>query len=176
VRLHSGAAPHAFDLTPTPSHYFGLQPAACRPGHAAACAASPARLRRQRLQDGNVIAHTSLHVSQYSRSKAFFIAALAPLGYHNNMEEGEAAGFNDGTNTDFWISRVASAVTPSHVAFQVRDRRQVEAFHDAALAAGGRNNGDPGYRNYSPGYYAAFVLDPDGNNVEAVWYDPAKST
>jgi catechol 2,3-dioxygenase-like lactoylglutathione lyase family enzyme len=120
-----------------------------------------------------VIAHTSLPVSDYQRAKAFYVKALGPLGYRNNMEFDEAAGFNDGKNTDFWISR-EETVVPSHVAFEARDSRAVEAFHREALAAGGKDNGAPGYRDYSPGYYAAFVLDPDGNNVEAVWYDPSK--
>jgi predicted lactoylglutathione lyase len=100
---------------------------------------------------------------------------LAPLGYSNNMEYGEAAGFNDGKNTDFWISKEKTTV-PLHVAFEARSSEQVKAFHAAALAAGGKNNGDPGYREYWPGYYAAFVLDPDGNNIEAVWYDYSKAS
>jgi catechol 2,3-dioxygenase-like lactoylglutathione lyase family enzyme len=84
-----------------------------------------------------------------------------------------AAGFNDGKNTDFWI-RKEESVVPTHVAFEASSRKQVEAFHKAALAAGGKDNGGPGYRDYWPGYYAAFVLDPDGNNIEAVWYDYSK--
>ena len=120
-----------------------------------------------------MIAHTSLAVSDYRKSKAFYSIALAPLGYRNNMEHGEAAGFNDGKNTDLWISK-ETTVVPAHVAFQANSKQQVEAFHHAAIAAGGRDNGGPGYRDYSPGYYAAFVFDPDGNNIEAVWYDPSK--
>jgi catechol 2,3-dioxygenase-like lactoylglutathione lyase family enzyme len=120
-----------------------------------------------------MIAHTTLHVSDYPKSKAFYSAALAPLGYHNNMESEESAGFNDGKNTDFWISK-ESKVVPTHLAFQTDSRSKVEAFHKAALGAGAKDNGGPGYRDYSPGYYAAFVLDPDGNNIEAVWYDPKK--
>ena len=121
-----------------------------------------------------MIAHTTLVVSDYRKSRAFFSRALAPLGYTNNMEDGEAAGFNDGKNTDFWISSKAKVV-PLHIAFEARSAEQVRAFHKAALAAGGRDNGKPGYRDYWPGYYAAFVLDPDGNNVEAVWYDYSKA-
>lgn len=119
-----------------------------------------------------MIAHTTLVVSDYRKSRAFFSRALAPLGY--TMEDGEAAGFNDGKNTDFWISSKAKVV-PLHIAFEARSAEQVRAFHKAALAAGGRDNGKPGYRDYWPGYYAAFVLDPDGNNVEAVWYDYSKA-
>ena len=120
-----------------------------------------------------MIAHTSLPVSDYVKSKDFYSKALAPLGYRNNMEYGEAAGFNDGKNTDLWISKERTVV-PMHVAFEARNKQQVEAFYSAAVAAGGKDNGKPGYRDYSPGYYAAFVFDPDGNNIEAVWYDPSK--
>jgi catechol 2,3-dioxygenase-like lactoylglutathione lyase family enzyme len=120
-----------------------------------------------------MIAHTSLAVSDYRKSKGFYNKVLAALGYHNNMEFGESAGFNDGKNTDFWIHQ-EDTVVPMHLAFQAKDRKQVEAFHKAALAAGGKDNGAPGYRDYSPGYYAAFAHDPDGNNIEAVWYDPSK--
>jgi predicted lactoylglutathione lyase len=121
-----------------------------------------------------MIAHTSLPVSDYKKSKAFFIKALAPLGYSNNMEYEDSAGFNDGKNTDFWISKEKSVVR-THVAFEAKNGEQVSAFYKAALAAGAKDNGGPGYRDYSPGYYAAFVLDPDGNNIEAVWYDYSKS-
>ncbi len=121
-----------------------------------------------------MIAHTSLPVSDYQRSRAFYCTALAPLGYSNNMEHGDAAGFNDGKNTDFWITS-EKAVVPLHVAFEARNREAVHAFHQAALSAGAENNGNPGYRDYWPGYYAAFVLDPDGHNVEAVWYDYSKA-
>lgn len=120
-----------------------------------------------------MIAHASLFVSDYRKSKAFYIAALGPLGYSNNMEFDEAAGFNDGKNTDFWISRHKAPV-PVHLAFQAHDRKQVEAFHKAALEAGAKDNGGPGYRDYSPGYFAAFVHDLDGHNIEAVWYDPSR--
>jgi catechol 2,3-dioxygenase-like lactoylglutathione lyase family enzyme len=120
-----------------------------------------------------MIAHTTLAVSDYAKAKAFYTKVLATLGYSQNMEYGESAGFNDGKNTDFWISAEKSVV-PTHVAFQARNRNQVEAFHKTAVTAGAKDNGQPGYRDYSPGYFAAFVLDPDGNNIEAVWYDPAR--
>ncbi len=120
-----------------------------------------------------MIAHTSIHVRDYPAAKRFYTRALAPLGYSNNMEYGEAAGFNDGKNTDFWIGRSATVV-PTHVAFTASGKAEVEAFYKAALEAGGTDNGGPGYRReYWPGYYAAFVRDPDGHNVEAVWYDYA---
>jgi catechol 2,3-dioxygenase-like lactoylglutathione lyase family enzyme len=127
------------------------------------------------MEDKNMIAHTSLAVSNYATSKTFYKKALAPLGYENNMEYGEAAGFNDGKNTDFWIA-AKDTVVPMHVAFEAKNKQEVEAFHKAALAAGASDNGAPGYRSeYWPGYYAAFVYDPDGHNVEAVWYDYDKA-
>lgn len=122
-----------------------------------------------------VIAHTTLSVSDYRKSKTFYVEVLKPLGYHNNMEYGEAAGFNDGKNTDFWISE-EETVVPTHLAFEASNKKQVEAFHKAALAAGAKDNGKPGYRDYWPGYYAAYVHDPDGNNIEAVWYDYSKAS
>jgi catechol 2,3-dioxygenase-like lactoylglutathione lyase family enzyme len=96
-----------------------------------------------------MIAHTRLTVSDYTRSKAFYTNVLATLGYQQNMEHGTSAGFNDGKNTDFWISAQKSVV-PTHLAFQARDRQQVEAFHRAAVTAGAKDNGYPGYRDYSP--------------------------
>ena len=119
-----------------------------------------------------MIAHTTLPVSDYAESKAFYTNVLSTLGYRQNMEYGESAGFNDGENTDFWIS-AEKPVVPTHLAFQAGNRKQVEAFHKAA---GAKDNGGPGYRDYSPGYFAAFVIDPDGHNIEAVWYDPAKAS
>jgi catechol 2,3-dioxygenase-like lactoylglutathione lyase family enzyme len=120
-----------------------------------------------------MIAHTSIAVSDYRKSKAFYIAALAPLGYRNNMEFGSAGGFNDGKNTDFWISE-EDTVSPTHLAFLAGNAQEVRDFYQAALGAGAKDNGAPGYRDYSPGYYASFVLDPDGNNIEAVWFDETK--
>jgi catechol 2,3-dioxygenase-like lactoylglutathione lyase family enzyme len=121
-----------------------------------------------------MIAHTVLPVSNYKKSKKFYKKALAPLGYSNNMEYGEAAGFNDGKNTDFWIESM-DTVVPTHLAFEAKNQQEVEAFYKAALDAGADDNGGPGYRDYWPGYYAAFVYDPDGHNIEAVWYDYAKA-
>ncbi len=120
-----------------------------------------------------MIAHVSVPVSNYSTAKSFYREVLSTLGYQNNMEFGHAAGFNDGKNTDFWISE-EKTVVPTHLAFRARGRKQVEDFYKAALAAGAKDNGSPGYRDYSPGYFAAFVLDRDGHNIEAVWYDPHK--
>ncbi len=120
-----------------------------------------------------MIAHTSLNVSDYQKSKKFYSTVLASFGYTNNMEYGEAAGFNDGANTDFWITK--APVTPSHVAFSAKNEEQVQAFYKAALEAGGRDNGAPGYRtDYGAGYYAAFVYDPDGHNIEAMFWNDKK--
>jgi len=122
-----------------------------------------------------MIAHTGLPVSDYKKAKEFYIKALAPLGYTNNMEHGEAAGFMEGGHTSFWIGKNPKGVVPLHVAFEAKNKEQVDEFYIAALAAGATDNGAPGYRTqYWPGYYAAFVHDADGHNVEVVWYDYSK--
>jgi catechol 2,3-dioxygenase-like lactoylglutathione lyase family enzyme len=116
--------------------------------------------------------HVGLVVSDFGRAKSFFESALAPLGYTKLMEFSGAAGFGAG-KPDFWISQGA-APKPVHVAFAASDRKIVDAFHKAALAAGGRDNGAPGVRKeYHPNYYGAFIIDPDGNNIEAVCHNPA---
>ena len=121
-----------------------------------------------------MIAHTTLPVTDYLKSKEFYIQALTPLGYTNKYEVGEAAGFNDGKNTDLWIVRM-DTIVPIHVAFEAKNADEVGAFYGAALAAGATDHGGPGYRTeYWPGYFAAFVLDRDGHNIEAVWYDYSK--
>src|SRR4029077_3573531 len=99
-----------------------------------------------------MIAHTSIAVSDYPAARSFYRDVLSTLGYQNNMESGHSAGFSDGKNTDFWISE-QKTVVPTHLAFRARGRRQVEAFYKAALVAGAKDNGGPGYRDYSPGYY-----------------------
>ena len=119
-----------------------------------------------------MIAHTSIPVGNYRKAKKFYAKVLATLGYRQNMEYGEAAGFNDGRNTDFWIGTHDNGVIPLHVAFEARNKAQVRKFYKVALAAGAKDNGAPGYRKeYWPGYYAAFVRDADGHNIEAVFYD-----
>jgi catechol 2,3-dioxygenase-like lactoylglutathione lyase family enzyme len=116
-----------------------------------------------------MIDHVGLRVSDYTRSKKFFTAALAPVGYALIAEYGEAAGFGAGSKPDFWIGTGEATRAATHVCFAASSRAQVDAFHKAALAAGGRDNGAPGVRAmYHPTYYGAFVLDPDGNNIEAV--------
>jgi catechol 2,3-dioxygenase-like lactoylglutathione lyase family enzyme len=119
-----------------------------------------------------MIAHTGVAVSDYKKSKEFYLRALAPLGYANNMEYGEAAGFMEGGHTSFWVGKTDKGMIPLHVAFEAKNKGEVDEFYKAALAAGGKDNGEPGYRKeYWPGYYAAFVFDPDGHNIEAVWFD-----
>jgi catechol 2,3-dioxygenase-like lactoylglutathione lyase family enzyme len=118
--------------------------------------------------------HIGLDVADYARSKAFYEAALAPLGITLIMEPAPGVG---GFGTDFpffWIGeRGRGPDSGAHVAFRVDDRATVDAFHAAALEAGGSDNGEPGLRAiYHPTYYGAYVLDPDGNNVEAVCHTP----
>jgi catechol 2,3-dioxygenase-like lactoylglutathione lyase family enzyme len=114
-----------------------------------------------------MIDHTSLLVSDIAKSKAFFSAALAPLGYKVMADFGEAVGLGS-DRPDFWIGR-GSSVGKVHVAFASPTRALVKAFYDAAIAAGGKDDGAPGLRpQYHKDYFGAFVLDPDGNNIEAV--------
>ena len=122
-----------------------------------------------------MIDHSSVGVRDYQKSKEFYQKTLAPLGYRLGMDlpEYQAAGFTQGDRQDFWIGANANA-TPVHVAFVANNKKEVEDFYAAGIAAGGKDNGAPGYRkDYSPGYYAAFVLDFDGSNIEAVWRDPS---
>ena len=120
-----------------------------------------------------MIEHVSIPVKDVSKAKKFYAAALAPLGYKLTQEYDDAAGFKEGGHTSFWIGKEKKPQA-THIAFRARGKSVVAAFHKAALAAGGKDNGAPGYRDYSPGYYAAFVHDADGNNIEAVWFDSAK--
>lgn len=119
-----------------------------------------------------VIDHVSLGVSDLERSAAFYVRALAPLGFtrHGAWQEGvREVTFGLDDARDFAISLEYPVGAGVHIAFAAGSRDQVDAFHAAALAAGGIDNGPPGPRpEYSSGYYGAFVLDPDGNNVEAV--------
>jgi catechol 2,3-dioxygenase-like lactoylglutathione lyase family enzyme len=115
--------------------------------------------------------HISLRVVDYDKALAFYKAALAPIGYQVVMEFPGFAGLGEKGKPDLWITKTDKAVNPTHVAFRV-DRGRVDAFHAAALAAGGTDTGAPGLRSqYHPNYYGAFVLDPEGNNVEAVCHD-----
>ena len=124
-----------------------------------------------------MIDHIGFPVSDYARSKAFYAQALAPLGYGLVIEidgahtesRAAAVGFGSASKPDFWIGAEGGLKKPLHVAIVAADRASVDAFHVAALHAGGRDNGAPGLRpHYHANYYAAFVLDPDGHNIEAV--------
>jgi catechol 2,3-dioxygenase-like lactoylglutathione lyase family enzyme len=127
-----------------------------------------------------MIDHIGFPVSDYQRAKAFYARALAPLGYSLVMEVTQetghdpAAGFGADGKPDFWIGGEGKLERPVHVAFVADDRPTVDAFHRAGVAAGGKDNGAPGLRpHYHPNYYGAFVLDPDGHNIEAVCHAPA---
>ncbi|HEY6002766.1 MAG TPA: VOC family protein [Anaeromyxobacter sp.] len=112
--------------------------------------------------------HLTLKVRDLERAKAFYTAALQPLGYAVMMEFGEFAGLGAG-KPDLWLRRDPDNVRPQHVALSARDRKAVDRFYEAAMSAGATDNGKPGVRtDYHPTYYAAFVLDSDGNNVEVV--------
>jgi catechol 2,3-dioxygenase-like lactoylglutathione lyase family enzyme len=119
--------------------------------------------------------HVGLEVSDYETSKSFYGRALEPLGMKLMMEPAPGVGGFGGDFPFFWISgRGREAQSGVHVAITARDRAMVEAFHQAALEAGGTDNGGPGVREiYHPDYYGAFVLDPDGNNIEAVCHKPS---
>jgi catechol 2,3-dioxygenase-like lactoylglutathione lyase family enzyme len=126
----------------------------------------------------SIIDHVTIPVTDYARSKAFYESALAPLGVGVIMEFGRACGFGRDGKPELWIAQGPASyqtaediarVTPIHVAIAARSRDEVDAFHRAALAAGARDFGAPGPRpEYHPGYYGAFVLDPDGHDIEAV--------
>ncbi|MEQ1580757.1 MAG: VOC family protein [Steroidobacteraceae bacterium] len=123
-----------------------------------------------------MIDHTGIVVSDYRKSRAFYLAALKPLGYALLAElpasvtgHADVAGFGEPPKPEFWISSGTPNNPPIHVAFGAPSRAVVDAFYKAAIAAGGRDNGPPGLRmHYHPDYYGAFVLDPDGHNIEAV--------
>jgi catechol 2,3-dioxygenase-like lactoylglutathione lyase family enzyme len=125
--------------------------------------------------------HVGLAVSDIERSRAFYDAALEPLGYGLIYEVGPNVtetggtwlGYGPDDNPVLWLGDNIRPGQGSHVAFQVASRELVDAFHAAALAAGGADNGAPGLRDhYAPNYYAAFALDPDGINLEAVCHAP----
>lgn len=114
--------------------------------------------------------HVTIRVGDLERSKAFYDQLLAALGITRLYADGESfAGYGVGRRAFFWIGLSADVVTGTHVAFAAPDRAAVDRFHAAGLSAGGRDNGAPGLRpHYHPDYYGAFLLDPDGHNVEAV--------
>ena len=117
--------------------------------------------------------HVTANVSDFDRAKDFYAKALAPLGYSLQADFPGAAGFGTGDGIpDFWIGS-SEERGATHVAFSARDRATVDAFYEAATSAGGKDNGAPGLRpHYHETYYAAFVHDADGNNIEAVCHAP----
>jgi catechol 2,3-dioxygenase-like lactoylglutathione lyase family enzyme len=112
--------------------------------------------------------HISVGVADFERAAAFYDKALAPLGLKRLMGDASSAGYGD-TRPFFWIGAGGASRGPLHVAFAAASRPMVDAFHRAALAAGGQDNGEPGLRpHYHPNYYGAFAFDPEGHNIEAV--------
>jgi catechol 2,3-dioxygenase-like lactoylglutathione lyase family enzyme len=129
-----------------------------------------------------VIDHTGLHFKEAERSRKFYERALAPLGYTVLREIPKlftggkvVLGLGVAPKPDFWIAEGEVERPPIHIAFRAADHAQVDAFYREAMAAGGRDNGAPGPRpHYHEHYYGAFVLDPDGHNVEAVCHEPQR--
>lgn len=127
-----------------------------------------------------MIDHTGLNVSDPAKSRSFYEKALAPLGYivlrdiPKEFTGGKVVfGMGVAPKPDFWIAEGTPQSPRIHIAFSAVSRQAVDEFHAAALAAGGKDNGAPGPRpHYHPGYYGAFVLDPDGHNIEAVCHTP----
>jgi catechol 2,3-dioxygenase-like lactoylglutathione lyase family enzyme len=120
------------------------------------------------FHQGRLLDHIHLRVRDLEASKRFYRAAAEALGLGLTRET-ETAFVVD----ELYVSDDGEPTSGVHIAFQAADREAVQRFYDAALAAGGRDNGRPGERDYHPGYYAAYVLDPEGNNVEAVFHGPS---
>ena len=124
--------------------------------------------------------HIGVSVSDFGKAKAFYVRALAPLGIAIVMEvpksftgTADFVGFGKDRKPDFWITDAGSTSPHLHLAFVASNRAEVDAFYATAIAAGGMDNGPPGLRpHYHPNYYAAFVFDPDGHNIEAVCHSP----
>ena len=121
-----------------------------------------------------MIDHVTLNVRDFEASRRFYAEALRPLGYSVQFEGEAYAALGTGEGVaDVWISQRGEASAPVHVALQSPDRASVNAFYEAAIGAGGADNGAPGLRaHYHESYYAAYVHDPDGNNIEAVCHAP----
>jgi catechol 2,3-dioxygenase-like lactoylglutathione lyase family enzyme len=119
---------------------------------------------------GRLIDHLQLRVADLDASKRFYKAVLAALGKPDALIEGDGYFHAD----ELFVDKADGPVSRVHLAFQAKDEAMVQAFYQAALAAGGRDHGGPGERaRYHPGYYGAFVFDPDGNNIEAVFHGPS---
>lgn len=122
-----------------------------------------------------ILDHIGISVSDYEQSKAFYTAALKPLGIGLLMEVKGWCGFGRGPAPQFWFGTGGQPQAPMHIAFAAENRAQVRAFYAAALEAGAKDNGPPGIREiYHPHYYGAFVIGPDGHNVEAVCHQPGE--
>ena len=119
---------------------------------------------------GRLFDHVHLRVADVDASKRFYQAAFNALGLGGEVVEGDGNFYLD----DLYVDKADGPVSHVHIAFIAKDRETVQAFHKAVVAAGGRDNGGPGEREYHPGYYAAFAFHPDGNNVEAVFHGPFK--
>ena len=120
-----------------------------------------------------VFDHIGFNVTDFAAAKTFFVQALAPLGLTITQEEKAWAMIGKAGEGNLWFGAMGDVPGPVHVAFAAQDREAVRQFHAAALAAGGRDNGAPGLRpQYHPAYYAAYVLGPDGHNLEAVCHQP----
>jgi catechol 2,3-dioxygenase-like lactoylglutathione lyase family enzyme len=117
--------------------------------------------------------HIGIGVSNLQESKAFFCKSLASLGIGVVMEVSSAVGLGKNNKPSFWLGAQEDKLSPLHIAFIAENREQVNEFYRAAIAAGGTDNGPPGIReHYHPNYYAAFVISPDGHNVEVVCHQP----
>ena len=121
------------------------------------------------LHQGRLIDHVHLRVSDLDRSKRFYRAVLGSLGRDRTTESERHFAADE-----LFVSADGESTSRLHLSFQAADRDAVRRFHEAGVSAGGRDNGAPGERPYHPGYYASYVLDPDGNNIEAVHHGPAR--
>jgi catechol 2,3-dioxygenase-like lactoylglutathione lyase family enzyme len=126
--------------------------------------------KTMQFQRGRLLDHVHLRVSDVEASKRFYRAVFTAIGLPDVLQEGPGFFYAD----ELFVDKSDGYVTRVHLAFQAPDRETVHSFYRAALAAGGTDNGTPGERAYHPGYYGAFVFDPDGNNIEAVFHGPFK--
>ncbi|MCW3798691.1 VOC family protein [Sphingomonas sp. BN140010] len=121
------------------------------------------------VMKGRLLDHVHLRVSDVAASRRFYEAVLGALGLA--ISGGDEGHF---WSDELYVDQASDRLSSIHIAFQASDRAAVQRFHAAGVAAGGRDNGAPGERNYHPGYYGAFLIDPDGNNIEAVFHGPVK--
>ena len=166
---HTAAPPHASSS--------GARTRAAGVGAAHAIVPAPPGSRRKhgdivrvvQFHTGRLLDHVHLRVADLASSRRFYVAVLAALGRELTYDAEHAFAADE-----LFVSADGEPTTALHLAFQAADRETVVRFHEAALGVGGRDNGGPGERTYHPGYYAAYVLDPDGNNVEVVFHGPAR--